>query len=164
MGNVIYDIGPDWMIDPFIGAGGGVNHISLTTRGQFSNVTGVITPIGGANPSIQQPGHRRQRHGLRLAGHRRRLAWKATDRLNVDATYRFLDGSSGQFNSTGTAALQPGTFQGKYRDNSITVGLRYSFAAPPPAAAAAPPPAAPASPAASPAAPAPAASSCSGGL
>src|SRR5471032_1391355 len=27
MGNVIYDIGPDWIIDPFIGAGVGVNHL-----------------------------------------------------------------------------------------------------------------------------------------
>ena len=53
MGNVIYDIGPDWMIDPFIGAGVGVNHLELTTDGQFSNVTGVVTAQAGANPAIQ---------------------------------------------------------------------------------------------------------------
>ena len=53
MGNVIYDIGPDWIINPFIGAGVGVNHIELTTDGQFSNVTGVVTAQGGANPPIQ---------------------------------------------------------------------------------------------------------------
>src|SRR6185437_61659 len=53
IGNVIYDILPDSVIDPFIGAGIGVHHIALTTDGQFSNVTGVVTAAGGANPAIQ---------------------------------------------------------------------------------------------------------------
>ena len=33
LGNVIYDILPDSVIDPFVGAGVGVNHINLTTDG-----------------------------------------------------------------------------------------------------------------------------------
>ena len=149
MANVLYDIGPDWVIDPFIGAGLGVNHISLTTNGQFSNVTGVVTPIGGANPSIQNLAIDDSDTVFAwqlIAG----ATWKATDRLKIDATYRYLDTSSGQFNSTGTNALQPGTFQGRYVDNSVTLGLRYSFAPPPPPPPPLPPP--PPPPAASPAA------------
>ena len=53
MGNVIYDIGPDWIIDPFIGAGIGANHQTLSTFGQFSNITGTVTAQSGANPAIQ---------------------------------------------------------------------------------------------------------------
>ena len=123
MGNVIYDIGPDWVIDPFIGAGVGVNHISLTTDGQFSNVTGVITGPAGTNPAIQNlhiDSSSTEFAYQAIAG----LAWKATDRLHVDLTYRYLDGSDGQYHSLGTAALQPGTFSGKYIDSSVTLGLR----------------------------------------
>jgi OOP family OmpA-OmpF porin len=130
LGNVIYDIGPDWMINPFIGAGVGVAHVDLKTRGQLSNVTGVITAPSGANPSQQDiviDDSDTVFAWQLLAG----ASWKATDRLKVDATYRFLSGSDGQFKSLGTGAIQPGTFQGKYRDSSVTVGLRYSFAAPP---------------------------------
>ena len=124
MANVIYDIGPDWMINPFIGAGVGVNHLEMTVDGQFSNVTGVVTTQAGANPPIQN---------LHIDGGATVFAWqliggaswKATDRLKVDATYRFLSGSDGRWNSVGTAALQPGQFQGKYRDQSVTLGLRY---------------------------------------
>ncbi|MFI4964680.1 MAG: outer membrane protein, partial [Caulobacterales bacterium] len=127
LGNVIYDIGPDWVIDPFIGAGIGVNHINLTTDGQFSNVTGVITAPSGANPAIQNL-HIDDSDTVfawQLIGG---ASWRATDRLKVDATYRFLSGSDGRFTSVGTNALQPGTFRGKYRDSSVTLGLRYSFA------------------------------------
>ena len=63
------------------------------------------------------------------------------DRLKIDATYRYLSGSDGRWNSLGTNALQPGEFQGKYRDSSVTLGLRYSFAAPPPPPPPPPPPA-----------------------
>jgi OOP family OmpA-OmpF porin len=122
MGNAIFDILPDATLDPFIGAGVGVHHISMNVDGQFSNVTGVVTAPGGANPPFQN---------LHIDDSQT-VTWRATDRLKVDATYRFLSGSDAMFNSVGTAALQPGTFSGKYRDQSVTLGLRYSFAAPPP--------------------------------
>ncbi|MDB5424593.1 MAG: OmpA family protein, partial [Phenylobacterium sp.] len=108
MGNVLYDFLPGSVINPFVGAGVGVNHTSEKVVGQFSNVTGVIS---AANPPIQNLTIDDKDTAFAyqlIAG----LAWKATDRLNVDLTYRFLDGSDLAFPSTGTHALQPGTFSG----------------------------------------------------
>ena len=109
MGNVLYDILPGSTIDPFIGAGVGINHLTLNTDGQFSNVTGVVVNAPGSlNPPIQNlhidDSDTTFAYQL-IAG----LAWRVTDRLNVDTTYRFLGGSDAHFNSVGTAALQPGT-------------------------------------------------------
>ena len=128
MGNVIYDFAPSAVLNPFIGAGVGIAHVKLNTVGQFSNVTGALS---ATNPAIQNLTIDDDDTALAwqiLAG----VAWRATDRLNVDLTYRYLGGSDLDFASTGSHALQPGVFSGEYRDQSVTVGLRYSFAAPPP--------------------------------
>ena len=135
MGNVIYDIAPGAVINPFVGAGIGINHVKVDSVGQFSSVTGAYT---AANPSIQNLSIDDDDTALAwqlIAG----LAWRATDRLNVDLTYRYLGGTDLDFASTGSHALQPGVFTGEYNDQSVTVGLRYSFAPPPPP----PPPTAP---------------------
>ncbi|MDP3100716.1 MAG: porin family protein, partial [Phenylobacterium sp.] len=128
MGNVLYDFAPGAMINPFVGAGVGINHVKLDTVGQFSTVTGAIT---AANPAIQNLTIDDDDTALAyqlIAG----LAWQATDNLDVDLTYRWLGGSDLDFASTGSNALQPGVFSGEYRDQSVTIGLRYSFASPPP--------------------------------
>ena len=135
LGNVIYDILPGSVINPFIGAGIGINHVKVNTVGQFSSVPGVYS---ATNPSIQNLTIDDDDTALAwqvLAG----LAWRATDRLNVDLTYRYLGGSDLDFASVGSHSVQPGVFSGEYRDQSVTLGLRYSFAPPPPPP---PPPAA----------------------
>lgn len=112
MGNVIYDFAPGSMINPFIGVGVGINHVSVDTVGQFSSVTGAFT---AANPAYQNLTIDDDDTALAyqlIAG----LAWKATDRLNVDLTYRYLAGSDLDFASTGSHALQPGVFSGEYKD------------------------------------------------
>jgi OOP family OmpA-OmpF porin len=129
MGNVIYDFMPNSTFDPFFGAGVGINQVKLNNVvGQFSTVPGVIS---ASNPAYQNLNINESDTAFAwqlLAG----VAWKATDRLKVDVTYRYLGGANLQFASTGSAALQPGNFSGDYKDSSVTVGLRYSFAAPPP--------------------------------
>jgi OOP family OmpA-OmpF porin len=138
MANVIYDFMPDSAISPFLGVGAGVNHTKVKTLGQFSTVTGAVT---AANPAIQNlviDDDDTVFAYQALAG----LSWKATDRLNVDLTYRYLGGSDMDFASVGSApaGLQPGVFSGDYRDQSVTLGLRYSFAAAPPPPPPPPPP------------------------
>ena len=131
LANVIYDIDLPFLaptIRPFVGAGAGVNRVSVDMIGQFSNVPGTIS---GANPRFQNLVIDDDDLAIAyqvLAG----LAWEATDRLSVDLTYRYLGGSSTDFDSVGSANLQPGTFSGEYRDSSLSLGLRYSFASPPP--------------------------------
>ncbi|WP_091736790.1 OmpA family protein [Phenylobacterium immobile] len=130
MANVLFDLAPNSVINPFVGVGVGVNYTKAEVLGQFSTVTGALT---AANPSIQN---------LRIDDSDTAFAyqgiagieWAATDRLSVDLTGRYLSGSDLDLNSVGSAALQPGVFSGKYKDTSVTVGLRYSFAPPPPPA------------------------------
>ena len=121
MGNVLYDFMPDSTINPFVGAGLGVNQIKVDgLLGQFSTVTGAIS---AANPAYQNLAISKSDTTIAyqlIAG----LAWKATDRLDVDLTYRYLGGADSSFKSTGSHALQPGEFKGAYRDGAATVGLR----------------------------------------
>lgn len=132
MANVIYDLfGTEARFRPFIGAGVGVNRVSVDVLGQFATVPGAITPTNPAfqNLSIDDEDVSFAYQGL--AG----LAFQASERLALDVTYRYLRGSDTDFASTGSAALQPGTFSGEYTDQSVTVGLRYQFGqveAPPP--------------------------------
>ncbi|WP_411288339.1 outer membrane protein, partial [Phenylobacterium sp.] len=128
MGNLLYDFMPGSVINPFVGAGLGVNNVSTDVTGQFSQVP---LPFSATNPAFQNLSIDDDDTAFAwqlIAG----LAWQATERLDVDLTYRYLGGSDVDFASRGTNALQPGVFSGEYRDQSVTLGLRYSFAAPPP--------------------------------
>ncbi|MBN9319863.1 MAG: porin family protein, partial [Caulobacterales bacterium] len=125
MANLIYDFAPGATLNPFVGIGMGVNRGKFDVVGQFGQVPGTIT---AANPAIQNVTIDDDDTVFAyqaLAG----LSWKATEKLNVDVTYRYLDGDEFTFKSVGSAALQPGLFSGSYSDSSLTVGLRYSFAA-----------------------------------
>ena len=137
MGNLLYDFAPNSVLDPFVGVGVGVNHVKLNTLGQFSNVTGTISATNPALQNLKIDDNDTSLAYQALAG----LAWQATDRLNVDLTYRWLGGTDLNFQSTGTNALQPGVFTGDYQDQSVTVGLRYAFSAAPPPPPPPPPPA-----------------------
>ena len=123
MGNLLYDFMPDSVINPFVGAGIGANHIKVDAVGQFANVPNVTPATAIQNLTIddQDTGFAYQF----LAG----LAWKATDQLRVDLTYRYLAGSDVDITTTSSGTLQPGVFSGQYKDESVTLGLRYVFAA-----------------------------------
>ena len=128
MANVIYDFAPGSWLNPFLGAGVGINRLDVKTLGQFSSVPGAIT---ATNPAIQN---------LTVDDDDLAIAWqaiagasiKATDKLKIDFTYRYITGGEHTWQSLGSNSLQPGAFEGQYRDQSVTVGLRYSFASPPP--------------------------------
>ena len=130
MGNVIYDFAPGATINPFVGVGIGVNRLAVKAVGQLS---GVTPPISAGNPPIQNLTVDDADTNLAyqaLAG----VAWKVSDRLNLDLTYRYFGGVDSTFranNALPNPAYNPVQFNGDYRDQSVTVGLRYSFAAPP---------------------------------
>ncbi len=121
MGNVIYDFMPQSAINPFIGAGVGMNYVKIETVGEFA----IVVPDG---QSLTVDDTDTVLAYQVLAG----LAFKTSDRLKMDITYRYLSGSDVSFNSTGSGALQPGAWKGRYDDQSVTLGLRYAFGAPPP--------------------------------
>ncbi len=119
MGNVIVDLIPDGDLSPFVGVGAGI------AAAQIDNVTpaGLVLDSSDAVWAWQA-----------IAG----VTAKATDRINVDLTYRYFQTDDFEFENAGTA----GPLSGKFNDQSVTVGIRYSFAGPPPP----PPPPEPAPP------------------
>ncbi|HEX7945268.1 MAG TPA: outer membrane beta-barrel protein, partial [Phenylobacterium sp.] len=75
MGNVLYDILPDSVINPFIGAGIGAVHVKTDVTGQFSNVPGA-TPATAIQNLVVDDSDTAFGYQL-IAG----LAWKATEQL-----------------------------------------------------------------------------------
>jgi len=121
MGNVIYDFFPDGSFRPFIGAGVGANYVDVEVAGRFDSPNTGFLRIDDEDTAFAWQF---------LGG----LAFDITDRLSGDLTYRYLDGNdiSVAAQPQGKAAPDPGVFTGPYVDQSVTFGLRYSFAAAPP--------------------------------
>ena len=128
MGNLIYDILPGADLNPFIGAGIGANHVKTDVTGQFSNIPGAISASNAAIQTLVVDDSDTGFAYQFIGG----LAWKATDQLRVDLTYRYLGGSDVDMISVGSGSLQPGVFSGASKDESLTLGLRSIFAGPPP--------------------------------
>ncbi|MHB8284188.1 MAG: OmpA family protein [Caulobacteraceae bacterium] len=140
MANVIYDIDfpfgfmKNLPVHPFIGGGVGADRLNIREFGQLNNTGGATLTVADADTAFAYQG---------LAG----FTWQATPRLNVDLTYRALYTANLSFGSNSTSATYaPGTFKGKYEDQSLTVGVRYAFS-PAPAPIAPPPPPPPPEPA-----------------
>ena len=137
MANVIYDFFPNSKFRPFIGAGVGVNYVDMDWAGRFNDnaLYGSLAVDDDDTAFAWQF----------LGG----IAFDITDRLTGDLTYRYLDGNDMRFR-TKQSVMNPliiptvGDIEGQYEDQSLTFGLRYSFAhaAPPPP----PPPEPPAPP------------------
>jgi OOP family OmpA-OmpF porin len=127
MVNVLYDFAPDSWINPFLGAGVGINRLDVSALGQFS---GVMSAGGDRQPGRPEPDRRRRRHRRRLASHRRRLDQgdrQAEDRRHLPLVRH----PEHTWQSTGSAACcNRARSKGQYKDQSLTVGLRYSFASP----------------------------------
>nr|MBA3812582.1 porin family protein [Caulobacteraceae bacterium] len=114
MANLLIDVLPNAILDPFVGGGVGVNYIRLRADGAI-NINGDNTAdtlsIHDSNTKFAYQG---------IAG----VAFRASERLNVDLTYRYIDGQRAGFKSVATGTFQPGTFSAHYRDQSLTLGLR----------------------------------------
>jgi opacity protein-like surface antigen len=142
MFNVIYDFMPDSTWRPFLGAGLGTAWVHNKVYGQLANV-----PAGGAqfqNTSIDDVDQALAWQGI--LG----VAWDFAPNWSLDLTGRYLATDDLQWGSVttnvggpghGGAVTDVGTFEGKYKDTSLTLGIRYTFASAS-AASAAPAPAA----------------------
>src|SRR5690606_34810801 len=80
------------------------------------------------------------------------VSFALSDRLDIDLTYRYaqisrivMQAHNREYNANGTlsarppvtrvfgnSSVGPGNFQGSRNDESLTVGVRYAFGAPPP--------------------------------
>jgi outer membrane protein OmpA-like peptidoglycan-associated protein len=115
MGNVIFDFMPDAKLDPFLGVGGG----GVQSNAKLSGAVGSQSVSAGDNQT------RGAWQGV--AG----VAWAVGPRLNIDFTYRYTASEDLSLKAVQNGA-PIGSMKAKWADNSITVGLRYSFAPPPP--------------------------------
>ncbi|ENZ83384.1 hypothetical protein OR37_00684 [Caulobacter vibrioides OR37] len=127
MANVLYDFAPNSWINPFVGVGVGINRLDVKALGQFSNV-GAISATNAAIQNLSVDDNDMAVAYQAIAG----ASIKASDKLKIDFTYRYISGADHSWQTTGSGALAPGAFTGEYKDQSLTVGLRYSFASPPP--------------------------------
>jgi len=152
MANAIYDfLSEDSVLRPFVGVGVGFNSVRVTAFGQYSGIE------RGFPPQFQNLNIDDEEINFAYQGILG-LAYQATERLNVDLTYRYLRGADTTFCGLNPAGpIQVGCFDGEYQDQSLTLGLRYAFGAveappppplpPPPYVEPAPPPPPPPEPA-----------------
>jgi len=121
MGNVIYDFLPNAKISPFIGGGVGAQQVTFKTRGQLAGL-----PNGYGLPESLTTNDSDTKLAYQgIVG----VAWRASDRLNIDLTYHYLTGDKlgWQTQTSGPAPVaQLGAFKGRYEDSAVTIGLRYS--------------------------------------
>ncbi len=155
--NAIYDFDFDFglfgqTIVPFAGVGVGVAEIQNKVFGQLATVPATAAPI--QNLSVDDIERAFAYQGI--LG----LAFQLSPNLSLDLTGRYLMTNDVEFGSVtlnggngpgqGRPLTNLGFFEGPYKDTSLSVGLRYTFAAPPP-----PPPPLPVEPIAPPPPPLP---------
>ncbi|MDP2151304.1 MAG: porin family protein, partial [Parvibaculum sp.] len=116
MGNLIWDFMPDSTLNPFVGFGVGAAKLDFQLAAR-ANDNNMSIGIDDQDTVFAYQW---------LAG----LSWEATERLNVDVTYRYLNTADADFDSVATSGLfEPEVFKGDYVDHSLTFGLRYAFGA-----------------------------------
>jgi outer membrane protein OmpA-like peptidoglycan-associated protein len=140
--NGIYDFSTGFFgprLVPFAGFGVGAAELHNKVFGQLSNVAAPGAAVTGTtlryqNLSIDDTDRTWAIQGI--LG----LAWELSPNLAIDLTGRYLTTGDVDFGSislrdgpqAGTTVTPLGSFEGDYRDTSVSLGLRYTFAAPPP--------------------------------
>jgi len=120
--NVVRDFASDYRFHPFLGLGVGVVSANTSVHGVISRNNEAITISGNkVEPAVQG-----------IAG----FAYALSPRTSLEVAYRLMGVNKMKYNSS---AAETGSFSGNYSNQSVTVGLRYTFGTPP----APPPPPAP---------------------
>jgi outer membrane protein OmpA-like peptidoglycan-associated protein/opacity protein-like surface antigen len=129
MFNLIYDIGPDWGVHPFIGVGAGVVQAKTSYNGTATS--------GGHTRTFTITSSQSVPASQVLAG----ASWYIADHLRFDMTYRYLRTGSKTYNVgisdkyTLAANTVTDTYtakaKGDFNSQTLTVGLRYTFGASP---------------------------------
>jgi outer membrane protein OmpA-like peptidoglycan-associated protein/opacity protein-like surface antigen len=130
MANAIFDFRPDWGVHPFVGVGAGVVRVNTDYR-----ETGATT---GHTFSYSMAGDKTVPAGQVLAG----ASWDVTKSLHFDMTYRYLRTASTSYDVAmsdthgNVTDAWTAKANGPIEDQSLSVGLRWTFgqeSAPPPA-------------------------------
>jgi outer membrane protein OmpA-like peptidoglycan-associated protein/opacity protein-like surface antigen len=143
MANLIYDIGPDWGIHPYIGVGAGV--LQAKTSYNSTVASGGHSRLYTVTSSQTVPASQV------LAG----ASWYVADHLRLDMTYRYMRTGAATYNVAVADKYTVGAntvtdnytakAKGDFNNQTLTIGLRWTFGASPrtPIADTTPPPPAP---------------------
>ncbi|MDB5481071.1 MAG: hypothetical protein JWO83_2124, partial [Caulobacteraceae bacterium] len=138
MANAIVDILPHSRFDPFIGGGVGAIFDKVRARGTLLG-PGLPPAIGIAENSTEDYLVSESDTEFAYQGIGG-IAFQASDRLAIDLTYRYMESDPIRFHATSFTGGYTNLYKGRYKDNSLTLGLRYAFGAPPPPPPPPPPP------------------------
>jgi opacity protein-like surface antigen len=135
--NLIYDFLPRSRLDPFLGAGVGMEHIEWSGVAEnyvFSKAPGTISPDNPAMQIFKGAGTllRPSQFAIQFLGG---VSYPLTRRLRLDTTYYYYFAPgllrwNPENNTPGLpvgAGLRPGDFLGHFHDQSVIVSLRYAF-------------------------------------
>ncbi|MGQ0531644.1 MAG: OmpA family protein [Caulobacteraceae bacterium] len=124
MANLFYDFNRGGALEPYLGVGVGAARVNLTA---FDAVPPPLFIADGEDTVLAYQG---------LAG----FAIGLGEQWDLDIGYRYFVADSAEYTRTGGAGATGGS---DYTNQSLTVGLRYQFAAPAPPPPPPPPPAPP---------------------
>lgn len=131
--NALYDFMDERaFVRPFLGLGVGLARASIDFSGKMAGIGPNTVPWTSARITAEGIAADDQTVGFAgqlLAG----ASFRLSDRARIDATYRYYLMPNAKWESFNMPTLTPalGTFRGDYKDQSLTVGLRWAFGARP---------------------------------
>ncbi|WP_443750115.1 OmpA family protein [Asticcacaulis solisilvae] len=121
MANAIFDLRPDMPIHPFVGVGAGMVHVKTGYHETNAPTGHVLTYSMAGDKTVPA--------GQFLAG----ASWDVTQSLHFDMTYRYLRTASTSYDVAmsdvhgGTTDAWTAKAAGPIKDQSVSVGLRWTF-------------------------------------
>ncbi len=131
--NALYDFMDERaFVRPFLGLGVGLARASIDFSGKMAGIGPNTVPWTSTRITTEGIAADDQTVGFAgqvLVG----ASFRLSDRARIDATYRYYLMPNAKWESFNMPTLTPtlGTFRGDYKDQSLTVGLRWAFGARP---------------------------------
>jgi len=118
MGNLIYSPFPESNLRPFVGIGVGIDSAVAKYSGQYSTFPAVLSVKGTDAQLAYQL----------MTG----LSWSIRPGVNIDLTYRHMSPSAFKFKSSDTGLDVRDSYSGKFHNDTISIGARWTFGSTPP--------------------------------
>jgi outer membrane protein OmpA-like peptidoglycan-associated protein len=138
MANVLFDLLPHSTFNPFLGGGVGFSDIRVQSGGVIVGGPPGAFPTTPFAASVDSGSTNFTYQGI--AG----VSFRATDRINIDLSYHYTRADGVLIKAGELASIDPtgdlGHIKGNWRDQAVSLGFRYSFAAAPAATPPPPPP------------------------
>jgi OOP family OmpA-OmpF porin len=122
MFNGLIDVFPHWRFSPFVG--GGVGYVDMKT-----NIRGSLAGPGLATATPVDISQSQAAFAYQGIGG---VSYHAAGNIDIDLTYRYVGSAKENIETNDLDPVAPGPYTGEYRNNSVTLGVRYTWGSPPP--------------------------------